>query len=272
MERSATAIVANSATEFCSDCVVTKNPLNEGTPKGKKCNLLICSLDCNNLFYFSIFVFYKSFISMSKYILFLLFFTCTIRGQSKINKFSFEFASGYTSPVKPYLSDYNSNFSSFNHINMGFRYMFSEKFGVKIEYVNDRFISNSDESVGTYFNRFGAQIVYNLGKELDLLYISNEKFGLLTHAGLGYTRSTIKKLKVTEQIGSVVIGLSPQYKFNDRTALYLDLSSVYNFKQHFRYDGSLISNDFVPTVGNHYNITLGIILYIGENKMHYDWY
>jgi hypothetical protein len=28
---------------------------------------------------------------MSKYILFLLFFTCTIRGQSKINKFSFEF-------------------------------------------------------------------------------------------------------------------------------------------------------------------------------------
>ena len=209
---------------------------------------------------------------MNRYISFFLFVTCTFYAQSNCNKFSLELASVYTSPVQPYLSDYNSNFSSFNHINIGGRYMFSEKFGVRVEYVNDRFISNTDNTIGTYFNRFGAQLVYNLGKDLDLLYLTNENFGLLTHAGVGYTRSTIKKFKVTEQIGSAIIGITPQYKLNDGFALFLDLSSVFNFKQHYRFDGSLISPDYVPTVGNHYNITLGVILYIGENRIHSDWY
>ena len=150
--------------------------------------------------------------------------------------------------------------------------MFSEKFGVRVEYVNDRFIDNSDIFSGTYFNRFGAQLVYNLGKDLDLLYITNEQFGLLTHAGVGYTRSTIKRLQITEQIGSAVIGITPQYKLSDRSSLFLDFSSVFNFKQHYRFDGSLISPDFVPTVGNHYNITFGIMFYIGEGRLHNDWY
>jgi len=209
---------------------------------------------------------------MYKYILYFLLFSCTFYAQSNYNKFSLEFGSGYTSPVQPYLSEYDSNFSSFNHLNIGARYMFSEKFGVRLEYVNDRFVCASDAAVGTYFNRFGAQLVYNLGKDLDLLYFTDETFGLLTHAGFGYSRSTLKSLHETEQIGSVIIGISPQYKLNDRSALFLDLSSVFNFKQHYRYDGSLISPDFVPTVGTHYNISLGIILYIGENRLHNDWY
>lgn len=209
---------------------------------------------------------------MNRSILFCFIISTSIFAQSNYNKLSLEFSSGYTSPVQPFLSATNSNFSSLNHINIGGRYMFSEKFGVRVEYVNDRFVDNNDIFSGTYFNRFGAQLVYNLGKDLDLLYITKENFGLLTHAGVGYTRSTIKKLQVTEQIGSAVIGFTPQYKISDRTALFLDFSSVFNFKQHYRYDGSLISPDFVPTVGNHYNITLGIMLYIGERRMHNDWY
>jgi hypothetical protein len=33
VEQSATEIVANSPTEFSTDCFVTRNDLNEGTPK-----------------------------------------------------------------------------------------------------------------------------------------------------------------------------------------------------------------------------------------------
>jgi OOP family OmpA-OmpF porin len=209
---------------------------------------------------------------MNRFISFCFLISTSIFAQSNYNNLSLEFSSGYTSPVQPFLYATNSNFSSLNHINIGGRYMFSEKFGVRVEYVNDRFVDNNDIFSGTYFNRFGAQLVYNLGKDLDLLYITNENFGLLTHAGVGYTRSTIKNLQVTEQICSAVIGFTPQYKISDRTALFLDFSSVFNFMQHYRYDGSLISPDFVPTVGNHYNITLGIMLYIGESRMHNDWY
>ncbi len=209
---------------------------------------------------------------MNKNVLFFLLFPYTFFAQSNYNNFSIELAAGYTSPLQPYLLDYNSNFSSFNHVDIGGRYMFSEKFGVRVEYVNDRFISSTDSRAGTYFNRFGAQLVYNLGKDLDLWFYTHENFGLLTHAGVGYTRSIIKKLKVTEQIGAAVIGITPQYKLNDRSALFLDFSTVFNFKQHYRFDGSLISPNYVPTIGNHYYITLGVILYIGENRLHNDWY
>ena len=115
---------------------------------------------------------------MNRSILFCFIISTSIFAQSNYNKLSLEFSSGYTSPVQPFLSATNSNFSSFNHINIGGRYMFSEKFGVRVEYVNDRFVDNNDIFSGTYFNRFGAQLVYNLGKDLNLLYITNENFGL----------------------------------------------------------------------------------------------
>jgi OOP family OmpA-OmpF porin len=59
---------------------------------------------------------------------------------------------------------------------------------------------------------------------------------------------------------------------NDKIALFADFSSVINYKQHYRFDGSLFSDNFVPTIGYHYNVSLGLMLYIGEEKYHSDWY
>ena len=209
---------------------------------------------------------------MNKYIAILLLFSFFGFSQSNYNNFSLELSSGYTGAIKPYLTKYESGFSGFNNINIAGRYMFSEKFGVRLEYVNDRFITSSDSKVGTYFNRFGAQLVYNLGKDLNLMYFTNEKLGLLTHAGGGYTLSKPVGKNFTEQIGSIVVGITPQVKLNDKIALFADFSSVFNYKQHYRFDGSLFSDNYAPTIGNHYNVSLGLMLYIGEEKYHSDWY
>lgn len=209
---------------------------------------------------------------MSKYSLILVLFSVIGFSQSKQNVFSLEISSGYTGPVEPILASYTSSFSGFNNVNIGARYMFSEKIGVKLEYVNDRFITSSDKNVGTYFNRFGAQLVYNLGKDLDLAYITNETFGLLTHIGVGYTLSKPVNQNFNERIGSLILGITPQVKLNDKFALFSDLSTVINFKQHYRFDGSLISTDYVPTTGFHYNFSLGLMFYLGEKRMHSDWY
>jgi hypothetical protein len=209
---------------------------------------------------------------MNKYIAILLLFSSFGFSQSNYNNFSLELSSGYTGAIKPYLTKYDSGFSGFNNINIAGRYMFSEKFGVRLEYVNDRFITTSDSKIGTYFNRFGAQLVYNLGKDIDLMYFTNEKLGLLTHAGVGYTLSKPVGKNFTEQIGSLVVGITPQVKLNDKIALFVDFSSVINYKQHYRFDGSLFSDNFVPTIGYHYNVSLGLMLYIGEEKYHSDWY
>ena len=178
---------------------------------------------------------------MIKYFVTILMFSFLGYSQSNYNSLSIELSYGYTGTVQPYLTKYNTSFSGFNNINIAGRYMFSEKFGVRLEYVNDRFISDSNSNIGTYFNRFGAQLVYNIGKDLDLLYLSHEKLGLLTHAGVGYTLSRPVGNNFTEQIGSLVMGVTPQFKLNNKIALFTDFSSVLNFTQHYRFDGSLIS-------------------------------
>ena len=192
--------------------------------------------------------------------------------QSNYNNFSLELAAGYANPVKPYLTRYKSGFSGFTNINISARYMFSERFGVRLEYVNDRFVTDSDSKAGTYFNRFGVQGVYNLGKAFDLLYITNEKVGLLAHAGFGYTLSKVIEINETERIGSFVVGFTPQFKLSNKIAFFTDFSGVLNLKQHYRYDGSLITTDSSGAKGFHYNVSLGIMLYIGEEKQHNDWY
>ena len=209
---------------------------------------------------------------MNRYTVIFILFSVFGFSQSNYNNFSIELSSGYIGAVKPYLTRYKSGFSGLNNINIAGRYMFSEKLGVRLEYVNDRFITSSDTKVGTYFNRFGAQLVYNLGKDLDLMYVTNETFGLLTHIGAGYTLSKPVSQNFTERMGSLVIGITPQVKLNNRTALFADFSPVFNFKQHYRFDGSLVSENNKPTTGFHYNISLGIMIYIGEEKLHNDWY
>ena len=209
---------------------------------------------------------------MNKYTAAFLLFSLFGFSQSRYNNFSLELSSGYAGVVKPYLTRYKSGFSGFTNINIGARYMFSEKLGIRVEYVNDRFVTDSDNKAGTYFNRFGIQGIYNLGKDLDLLYITHEKVGLLAHVGVGYTLSRPVRANFNEQIGSLIIGFTPEVKINNKVAFFADLSSVINFKQHYRYDGSLISNDYIPTTGLHYNISFGIMLYLGEEKYHNDWY
>jgi OOP family OmpA-OmpF porin len=209
---------------------------------------------------------------MNKYISIFVLFGLFGYSQSNNNNFSIELSSGYTGAVNPYLARYKSGFSGLNNVNIAGRYMFSEKLGVRLEYVNDRFITSSDTKAGTYFNRFGAQLVYNLGKELDLMYATNETFGLLTHIGGGYTLSKPIGQNFTERIGSLIVGITPQVKLNNRTALFADFSPVFNFNQRYRFDGSLVSDNYQPTIGFHYNVSLGLMLYIGEEKLHNDWY
>lgn len=202
----------------------------------------------------------------------LLVFSFYSFSQTNFNNLSLELSSGYTGAVNPYLTSYKSGFSGLNNVSIAGRYMFSEKLGVRLEYVNDRFITSSDTKVGTYFNRFGAQLVYNLGKDLNLIYETYETIGLLTHIGAGYTLSKPVSQNFKERIGSLVIGITPQVKLNNRTAFFADFSSVFNFKQHYRFDGSLVSDNYQPTIGFHYNVSLGLMLYIGEKSYHSDWY
>lgn len=195
-----------------------------------------------------------------------------VQSQERFNQFSIEASTGYTSPISPYLKNYKSNFSGVTHINFGIRYMINENFGLRAEYANDRFENDPGGKIGTYFNRFGAQGVYNVGKIIGLPYLASENIGLLVHGGVGYTSSKPIGAVYYERIGSAILGITPQLKITNRISFFTDFSIVNNFKQHYRFDGSLISPDYKPVVGSHYNITFGVMFYFGNNNYHADWY
>lgn len=207
------------------------------------------------------------------YIILSLFLTAIGFAQPNFNQFSLEGAVGYSKPFSPYLDKYNSSFAGFTNVNIGVRYMFNEDYGLRLEYVKDRFENTPGGEIGTVWNRVGVQGIYNLGRLLDIPYATYDKIGLLVHAGVGYTRAKPIAGGDTERIGTFAFGVTPQLRLTNGVVLFTDLSSMTNFKQHYNFDGSHYSNKpDTPTVGYHVNVSFGIMIYLGQKRYHADWF
>lgn len=202
----------------------------------------------------------------------LVFQSTALFSQTNFNRFSFDVAAGYNAALNPYLPEYNSNFSGFKHLEFGLRYMFDEKKGLRLNYANDRFENDQNGIAGTDFNRVGLDFVYNIGSYLNLDFKSRNTVTVLTHAGLGLT--VIKPFYSTDykQFGSLVLGITPEVKLSNTIALFTDVSLNTNFKQYYRYDGSLISSKDGSQSGAHVTVSLGLIFSLGKEQMHADWY
>ena len=202
----------------------------------------------------------------------LLLLSNYLKAQSRYNQFSLETSYGYSGAISPYKDAFKSNFSGFTNLNIGGRLMFNEYVGLRGEYANDRFENDPGGKIGIYYNRIGLQAYFNVGKLFGLPYMLNENIGLLTHGGVGYTRARPIDASQSEQIGNLIIGITPQLKLSERVAIITDVSFISNFKQHYRFDGSLISEQYKPTIGFHYNISFGVMVYLGDKRYHADWY
>lgn len=190
------------------------------------------------------------------------------------NKLSIEIGYGYVQPSALYSSVYNkSDFSGFNHFDVGARYMFNKEIGLKLSYANDRF-KNDDVSptAGITFNSINVSAVYNVGSLFDLNYLTNERMGLLGHAGVGITLASPESISDSEKIGTATIGLTPQVKVSERISIYGDIAYAFHFKQHYGFDGVLLSPDYTSEVGKTATFSLGLMFYLGEKDRHADWY
>jgi OOP family OmpA-OmpF porin len=214
-------------------------------------------------------------ITNKKYIsffFFVLLLNINLKAQSKLNTVSLESSYGYSGVISPYLGQYKSDFSGLTNFNLGLRVMISEKLGFRAELVTDKFENDPGGKFGVIMSRIGAQVYYNLGKDFGLPYIFNENLGLLVHVGGGYTVSRPKFASIHEKIGNIIIGVTPQVKLTEKIALFSDISYIVNTKQHYRFDGSLYNQNVESTTGFHYNISIGLMFYLGGNRHHADWY
>ena len=221
----------------------------------------------------AIYHYIKSYPMKIKLLFVLLLVSSLSFAQYRFNQFSLEAGAGYVLAGNHYNDSYGSNFSGFRHIDLGVRYMINENYGVRLTYANDRFLQANGSKIGVNYNRIGVDGIYNLGRLIDLAYNSNENVGLLGHVGIGYTKSAPLSGEQAERIGTVTIGFTPQFKLGENTVFYTDFSANANLKQHLGFDGGSIYTDHLKsTIGSHYNISFGLMIYLGQNRYHADWY
>ena len=204
---------------------------------------------------------------------------------SGYNKWSIEVGGGANKAVSPFTKGYTSGTPDFYNANLGVRYMFNPKFGLKVIGNYDRLKDGKDsQNFSASYYRAGLEGVVNIGRVLNFEDWTNT-IGVLGHAGGGYAllRNSGTKnhnpnsdglFKDGDQMGYLTIGLTPQVKLSNRIVLTGDLSYSKTFSQDFTWNGVHFDDANISNRGfdgDIWNATLGLTFYLGGKQKHADW-
>lgn len=197
--------------------------------------------------------------SAKKLTFIFLFFSCFSFGQRVYDNYSIDVNYGLSGAYAPSITE-------LSHIDFGFRYMFGEKWGIKLDYGTDKFrTQKSPTEMGTDYQRISVQAVGNLNNILDdRSYFYNEYFCILAHAGGGYAWQKSVSFPAgagpgIDEIPHMMIGLNPQYTFAEGFSVGIDATAIMNLAQHVKFDGTRVSRaaDNATTTYT-YNLSLGL--------------
>ncbi|HSN47536.1 MAG TPA: OmpA family protein, partial [Flavobacterium sp.] len=187
------------------------------------------------------------------------------------NQWSFELAGGFNKPQRPMTAGYYTSTPSPFVVDLGVRYMFNNKFGMKADFGYNS-LTGKEESMDfdTKYYRVDLQGVANLGRIMNFENWTNT-FGLLGHAGFGLALLERKDPSyVKDRIGNFMAGVTGQIKLTDRVALTGDFTTILDARQDVAFDGASRSGSRGFT-GILFNGTAGITVYLGSNAKHADW-
>jgi OOP family OmpA-OmpF porin len=187
------------------------------------------------------------------------------------NQWSVELAGGFNKPMRPMSAGTRTAVVSPYVADLGVRYMFNNKFGIKADFGYNSFTNGDDSNkFDTKYYRADLQAVANLGRIMNFETWTNT-FGLLAHTGFGLSflereTPTYKK----DRMGNFMAGVTGQIKLSDRIALTGDFTTILNAKQNLTFDGG--SPIGSPGFGGVlFNGTVGVTIYLGKNAKHADW-
>lgn len=189
----------------------------------------------------------------------------------RYNQFSVEAAYGFSLPVNTVSDVSDDSYSSTSHFAFGVRYMFNQDWGIKGQLSIEQYRGDIEDT-GTNFGGLDLQAYYNLGNLFDLTYATDERMGLLVHSGFGV--GTLKSLQVDirERVGQITAGVSPRIRINDVANIMLDFSYTLNVRQHFNFDGTYAQADRDYATGSYFNASIGLVINLGSERRHADWY
>lgn len=217
---------------------------------------------------------------MNKSVIFILIFlfSLTAIGQfEQNNKWSLDLGAGLTNAVKPYTANYFSNTYDLFHASGGVRYMFNNKYGIKIDAGYDKITNGEvgDNTISlpfqTDYYRVSMQGVANLGRLLMFENFTNH-LSLLFHAGGGFSmlQSDVSFDGEDERMVNFMMGFTPQIKLGNRAALFLDASFIWHVYQQKTFDmlSPVAKRGFDGFVAN---ASIGFNIYLGKHEQHMDW-
>lgn len=157
---------------------------------------------------------------------------------------------------------------------LGVRYMFSHHLGVRPHYGYHRFYA-LDESGGVLsLQRAGVELVGNLSEffpfQGDQYF---RRFNALVHAGGGITWG-LSNTHSKDGMGSLMLGVSPQYRINWRLAVFADVTGQATVLQNIAYDGQQLWDGDGKSRNTHgffMSMGVGLHYYFGPQARHTDW-
>lgn len=190
------------------------------------------------------------------------------------NQWSIDINGGISKPTQPFTPEYYSDNTNLFHVDLGARYMFNNKFGLKLDFGFDQFNEgkNSLEFQSQYF-RTNIQGVVNMGRVFNFEDWT-KVLNLQVHAGPGYSFMTNDAYEGNDNMTNFLVGLTGQIKLSERVAFNADFTMINNIGQNHTFDGATnnaLAEDrgFKGTV---YNASIGLSIYLGKNTTHADWY
>ena len=190
--------------------------------------------------------------------------------ENNYNKWSVELAGGLNKPMRPMTAGYRTAVTSAYVADLGVRYMFNNKFGLKADFGYNSF-KEGENSIGfdSKYYRADLQAVANLGRIMSFETWTNT-LGLLGHAGFGLGFGESDNFSGTDRMGNFIAGVTGQIKLSNRIALTGDFTTILNAKQNRTFDGA--STIGSPGFGGVlFNGTVGLTVYLGGNEKHADW-
>lgn len=188
----------------------------------------------------------------------------------EFNQWSIELDGGFNKPQRPMGAGAYTEIVSPYVANLGVRYMFNNKFGLKADFGYNSFQEETGSvNFDTKLYRVAVQGVINAGRVLNFETWTNT-IGLLFHAGVGVAQLEDQNSAAKDKIGNFIGGITGQIRLSDRFALTGDFTTIVTAKQDLNFDGSSF-NGTNGLQGFLFTGTAGLTYYLGKNKKHVDW-
>jgi len=218
--------------------------------------------------------------------LILLGFANLVLAQNEFNRWSLETNAGFNKAMGPLTPGFLSPTLNIGHLDVGVRYMLTEKFGLKADAGFGSFSEAKDNSPKFTTNYFRANLqgIANLGRIMNFESFTRS-VGFLGHFGAGGGRLSYDQTILNAEpdyVYNFITGLTGQLKLGNRVALTGDISMIVNGRQTYTLDGNQYnadvqpispnSNPMVHATGTWWTGTLGLNFYLGKHEEHADWF